>query len=422
MSLVVFHPSVAPFVQQAARAVHEAGRLDHFATTVCDEPDRWYRRGADALARLAGKDLAAQFRRRAVTELPAGKVRSDPWGEFLRLAVGAVDRGGRATDLIWEWSELGFDRRVSRRLNRGLTGVYGFEHSSLFTFRRARELGLKAAYDVPAPESAFVHDLLARETAMFPELQTAYQRHTAVREARRLERRREELRTADLVIAASRFTRDSYIRAGLDPAKARIVPYGAPPPADAAPTAGTSEGKLNLIWAGTFSIRKGAHYVVEAWRRSGLGRHATLRVFGAVTLPERVLRPLPEGIELRGSIPRAELMPEYGRADALLFPTLCDGFGMVVTEAWSQGVPVITTDRAGAADLLRAGENGLVIPAGDSGAIAEAVGWCVEHRPELAAMRVAARRTAAGWQWQDYRQALAGVLREAGFFNPPLSS
>ncbi len=421
MSLVVFHPSVAPFVQQAARAVHEAGRLDHFATTVCDDPDRWYQRGAGTLARLAGKDLAVQFRRRAVTELPAGKVRTYPYGELLRLAVGAVDRGGRATDLVWEWSERGFDRRVSRGLTSGLSGVYGFEHSSLFTFRRARELGLKSAYDVPAPESAFVHGLLARETALFPELQTAYQRHTANREARRLERRREELRTADLVIAASRFTRDSYIRAGLDPAKARVVPYGAPPPAAPAPASGTGDGKLNLIWAGTFSIRKGAHYVVEAWRRSGLGRHATLRVFGAVTLPDRVLRPLPEGIELRGSIPRAALMPEYGRADALLFPTLCDGFGMVVTEAWSQGVPVITTDRAGAADLLRADENGLVIPAGSSDAIAEAVAWCLSHRGQLAAMRTGARATAAGWQWADYRRALAGVLDQAGFFARPVS-
>jgi glycosyltransferase involved in cell wall biosynthesis len=416
MSLVVFHPSVAPFVQQAARAVHEAGELDHFATTVHDAPEQWYQRGAGVMARLAGKDLAGQFRRRAVTELPAAKVRAYPWGELLRLAVGALDRGGRATDLVWEWSERGFDRHVSRQLTPRHTGVYGFEHSSLYTFRRARELGMKSAYDVPAPESAYVHELLARETAMFPELQTAYHRHTAAREARRLERRREELHTADLVIAASRFTRDSYIRAGLDPARARVVPYGAPPPAAAATAAGPRDGKLNLIWAGTFSIRKGAHYVIEAWRRSGLGRHAALRVFGAVTLPDRVLRPLPEGIELRGSIPRAELMPEYGRADALLFPTLCDGFGMVVTEAWSRGVPVITTDRAGAADLLRPKENGLVIPAGSSDAIAEAVVWCHVHRDELAAMRNGALATAAGWQWHDYRRVLAGALGEAGFF------
>lgn len=416
MSLVVFHPSVAPFVQQAARAVHEAGRLDHFATTVCDDPGRWYQRSAGALARLAGRDLAAQFRRRAVTELPAGKVRTFPYGELLRLAVGAVDRGGRATDLVWEWSELGFDRRVSRRLTADLAGVYGFEHSSLFTFRRARELGLKSAYDVPAPEAGFVHDLLAQETARFPELRTPYQRHTAAREARRLARRREELRTADLVVAASRFTLDSYLRAGLDPAKARVVPYGAPPPVPAATATAAADGRLNFIWAGTFSIRKGAHYVVEAWRRHGLGRHATLRVFGAVTLPERVLRPLPDGIELRGSVPRAELMPEYGRADALLFPTLCDGFGMVVTEAWSRGVPVITTDRAGAADLLRAQENGLVIPAGSGDAIAEAVAWCHAHPGDLAAMRSGALSTAAGWQWSDYRRALAAALANAGFF------
>lgn len=419
MSYLVFHPSVAPFVQHAACALHEGGQLDRLVTTVQDEPASGRQRLLCALGRTVGSDLRAQFRRRAVTEIPVSLVETNPWGELVRLAVSRADRDGRLTDLIWERNETGFDRWVARKLHRGLTGVYGFEHSSLATFQRARALGLRVVYDLPSPDTVYVHGLLEQEMERFPELRTAYHRHTARREERRLARRRAEWHCADVIITASQFTRDSFARASLDVSRARVVHYGAPPPAarDEALPAGKGEAKLpTFIWAGTFSVRKGAHYLLEAWRKGGFGRHARLLVFGAVALPERVLRPLPEGVELRGSVPRSELMAHYQQGEALMFPTLCDGFGMVVTEAWSRGLPVITTERAGAADLLKPDQNGRLIRAGSSDAIAESLEWCLAHRPELRAMREGALATAAAWQWQDYRRA----LREAVLSEEPI--
>ena len=89
---------------------------------------------------------------------------------------------------------------------------------------------------------------------------------------------------------------------------------------------------------------------------------------------------------------------------------------MVATEAWSRGLPVITTDHAGASDLLKTGENGLLIKARDGDAISSVIEWCLSHRTELRAMREASRATAARWQWSDYRRALAAALSEAGLF------
>ena len=130
-------------------------------------------------------------------------------------------------------------------------------------------------------------------------------------------------------------------------------------------------------------------------------------------------RDLAPSIRVFSSVPRAELFERYRQADVLVFPTLCDGFGLVVTEAFAHGLPVITTTRAGAADLVRHGENGLIIPPGDAGALTEALEWCLTHRIELKAMRRAALETATRWQWCDFRQALArnviGGLRQAGY-------
>ena len=419
MSVLIFHTSAGPSDQQAARALQEVNQLGRFVTTVRDDPSSGLQRLVCGLGRLAGRDLSDRFRRRAVTEVPLEKVETHPWGELLRLAAGSVDRDGRLTDFVWERAEIAFDRRVARGLDRGLTGVYGYEHCSRHTFERARELGLRIAYEMPAPERRFMQRVVDTEFDRFPELRTAYHRHTAKREDRRIERRLAEWHSADVVVAASSVTRASFAAAGLNVEKVRIVPLGAPPPLpreEALAPEPAGRGPLRLLWAGTFGIAKGAHYLLDAWRKGGFGRQARLTVFGTIALPNRVLRPLPEGIELGGILPRSELLRRYAACDALVFPTLCDGWGMVVTEAWSRGLPVITTDRAGASDFLKAGQNGLLVRAGDAQAIAEALDWCLSHREQLRAMREASLATAQGWQWADYRRRLADVLREGRLF------
>ncbi len=415
MNILISHTSVAPFVQEAALALYEAGWLDRFVTTLRHDSRSKRQQHICRLAARCGYDFERQLKRRRITTLPPEKVTSRPVSEIVRLLVSKVDRSRRLTDLVWERMEPAFDRTVSRLLTSRHDAVYAYEFSALASFRRAGQLGVRTIYDVPAPETHTVRRILDREVEKFPLLRTAYQQHTAAREDRRTIRRRAEWHAADLVIAASTFTRDSFAAAGLDVSKVRIVPYGAPPAIDVSQaTAGGApdDRPLSLLWAGTFSHRKGAHYLLQAWRNHDLGRIARLRVFGANVLPAPLLHPLPSGIEFGGSIPREELMAHYQSSDALVFPTLCDGFGMVVTEAWSRGLPVITTRSAGAADLLQPNRNGLLCEPADPASLADAIRWCHSHRSELRTMRPAACETAAGWQWIDDRAALRGALSE----------
>ncbi len=420
MSVRIFHPMVAPFVQQAAFALHEVGQLDRFVTSIRRDEHSLGQRVISKLARPLGIDVPRELSRRVVRNLPHELVESHPWGELLRVAVARLDRDGRVLDYVWERAEDAFDRRVARGLHSGLSGLYAFEYSSLASITRARSLGLSVAYDVPAPEPVFVQNLLNREMEKFPELVTPWHQWTAAREPDRIARRRAEFARANVVIAASTFTRESFASAGLDTTKVRLVPYGAPPvnDRDVALAGGSpAHAPLNLLWAGTFSVRKGAHYLLESWRRNHLGRHAKLRIFGSIALPDRLLYPLPDGVEIGGAVPHQELMARFHEADALIFPTLCDGFGMVVTEAWSRGVPVLTTPAAGAADLLQDGRNGVLFAPASSNEVTRVVDWCLAHRTQLRAMREAALATAANWQWSDYRARLAAVLREAGLFS-----
>jgi glycosyltransferase involved in cell wall biosynthesis len=420
MKIALAHPGVGPFVQQTARALLEAGLLASYWTTFADKPEASWRRTLVRVATAFGIDMNREFERRAVKEVPAGFLRTLPHWELARSLLARIGADPRLVDAIWEQETLRFDRGVARRGLDNVDGIYAYELSALASFREAQRRELPRVYEVPSPAHEFVQNLIQREIEQFPELDDGKREYFLARQSRRTERQRQEWTLADVVIANSKFTRDSYAAAGLDVSKVRIVPLGAPPTDEASIECGDRKSEpLRVLWVGTFSIRKGAHYLLSAWRRFAPSKSAILNVFGANGLPPNLISKLPASIHLVPTIPRAALVEHYHAADVLMFPTLCDGFGMVVTEAFAHGLPVITTSRAGAADLVRHGENGLIIPAGDASAIEEALEWCLSHREELRAMRQAALDTAKGIQWSDFRQALAqhiiDGLRETGY-------
>jgi glycosyltransferase involved in cell wall biosynthesis len=421
MKIAVAHPGVAPFVQQTARAFFEAGLLDGYWTTFADQPEAYWRRIAVWLAHASGINLDVELKRRAVTEIPLDLLRVQPFWEVVRVLLARLKADCRLVDAVWEFGTLKFDRTVAARALKEANGIYGYEYSSLASFQEAKRNGVARIYEVPSPEHDFVEGLIQREIDQFPEVGSDTRSYFVKRQARRTERRRQEWALADIVIVNSTFTRNTYAEAGQDVAKVRVVPLGAPPVRGCRVEVNAGSRPLRVLWAGTFSIRKGAHYLLAAWRELAAGKKATLEIYGAVTLPTELMNKLPSSITVSPAVHRDELFEHYRAADVLVFPTLCDGFGMVVTEAFAHGLPVITTACAGASDLVRHGENGLIVPVCDAHALAQALEWCLARRVELAAMRRAALETAERWQWPDFRQALVrnvvDGLRDAGY--PP---
>jgi glycosyltransferase involved in cell wall biosynthesis len=91
-------------------------------------------------------------------------------------------------------------------------------------------------------------------------------------------------------------------------------------------------------------------------------------------LMEYASRAAPGTIQFPGFVHREGLPEFYGLADALIFPTRSDTWGLVVNEAMSCGLPVIATSVAGCVpDLVQDGWNGFVVPPGESSQLAAAM-------------------------------------------------
>ncbi|HTY86625.1 MAG TPA: glycosyltransferase family 4 protein [Candidatus Acidoferrum sp.] len=186
----------------------------------------------------------------------------------------------------------------------------------------------------------------------------------------------ESVAAADYIFTSSTFVRQSFLKRGFDPQRLLLCPY----PVDLemyrpAPEARPANRPFTLLHTGGLSLRKGAPYLLEAFRliRKEVP-NAVLRVKRHIRndvthlLPRYADLPVEwsENLDLAGHVRR------YQTSDLFLFPSVEDGFALVVAEALACGLPVITTPNTGASDLIRPGENGEIVPVCDANALAAA--------------------------------------------------
>jgi glycosyltransferase involved in cell wall biosynthesis len=120
-----------------------------------------------------------------------------------------------------------------------------------------------------------------------------------------------------------------------------------------------------LVFAGTWSLRKGCDVLVAALR----GQPWRLLHVGAVG--DAPLPDLPN-FESRGFVPQAQLAEVYGGADIFVHPSREEGLSLVQAQALACGLPLVCTDRTGGEDLAELLEDPswvTVVPANDAAAL-----------------------------------------------------
>ena len=404
------HPTGNANVRHAALALQKAGLLGEFWTTVDHRPNTLF-------AKVLPSSLRTQLARRSYPAELHPYLHGMPTRELLRMMAGRLglqslvrhETGLLSVDSIYR----ALDKRVSTRLDcGGFSAVYSYEDGAAVTFPKAGSLGLRRLYDLPIGYWRAARRIMTEEAQRNPSWAMTIPGNAD--SAEKTARKDAELQQADLILVASTFTKNTLSEAPGPLAPVVVIPYGAPAlPQGLSLGSRSPAGRLKALYVGSLGQRKGLSYLFEACR--SVAKDVDLTVVGR--LPDKDCPAL--NIELSRvrwipSCPHSEVLRLMSEHDVFVFPSLFEGFGLVLLEAMAMGLPIITTPNTAGPDLLSShGAEGYIVPIQCSSSIAEHLACLAADRSKLAVMSEAAKARAAQFTWQAYEDALASVVRPA---------
>lgn len=407
--ILLSHPTGNPNVRQALRALNDGGLLSQFWTSICWDQGH-------LLNRVLPESVCRELKRRTFSHVSRDQLRCYPWIEMGRLAARRLDLSSLLRHEVGRFSVDAVYRDLDSRIAAGmqevpnLRGIYAYEDGALASFRKARQLGLRTIYELPIGYWKCYRELAGEEKSLQPDWAATLQ--GGVDSEEKLQRKDEELALATDIIVPSEFVRDTLRKAGPLEGRITVLPYGAPAsPLEVRIGRRAMQGKLKILFVGGLSQRKGLSYLLQAVQR--IQSEVELTLVGRKVAE---CRPLDEALRIHRWIPsisHSALLEEMSRHDVMVFPSLFEGCALVVLEAMSQGVPVITTPNAGSSQIISDGDDGFIVPIRDVEAIVQRLEMLVQNRDLLAALSQAAMRKAAQHSWERYRRLLADVVRLA---------
>jgi glycosyltransferase involved in cell wall biosynthesis len=339
------------------------------------------------------------------------ETRTGGYGYDRKVIAGLRDKGWtvEAVQLAGTFPHPGPDARVeaARRLSRipdgGLVVVDGLALGALpkeaeHEHGRLRLVGL-------------VHHPLADETGLAPSVAAALE----ATETRALAAVRHVIVTSERTAAAlSRYSvmpeRITVVVPGTDRA-----PLARAYRASGAPS---HDGNLTFLCVASLTPRKDHESLFNAFAMLS-ERRWDLRCAGAVDRESptgtRLLALLADAglthrVSLLGVQSEAEVAAEYDGADVFVLPTRYEGYGMAAAEALARGLPVISTPTGAIADLV-GNDAGILVPPGDTPALAAALARVIDDAELRARLAAGARRVRARLPtWDDSIDRMDAVL------------
>ena len=378
---------------QVPLALEEAGQLDCLLTDYYGE------------GRLPG---AVMRTRREEKNLPVSKVRGSLVALFTRKLSGKL-----IADL--ELRNHLPDRMLARRLARDAakSGADIFTYEPYAVDRLELPQGCRQIVFYYHPHVDTEDAIYAQDRDRFPDVYAGY----PVTSSRWRRRTADAWRQADLILCASSFTKQSLVKAGMPEEKGIVVPYGASMERRAESMdqgAGAEERRqeagvnpkrpLRLLFVGRGPVRKGLHHLLMAWNAASKQQGDVLTIVCSARPP--ALQRLAEGrgdVRWLESVSGLGLQELYGEADALVVPSLCEGFGHVYLEAMGHGCAVVGTCNSALPDIGGEDQGVFLVDPGDVDQLERIISKVSADPSMFRSRSDAAKRRASEFTWEKFR-------------------
>lgn len=393
---------------QLAEALEREGVLYKYITTVYDKP-----RSITSTIKglLKGKDLKKASGRHN-NGIPNNKVELImEWGGLLLLLLIRLPKKFIRLDYYWCLALNNmFSKKVGKyALKHDVDAVILFDSMAekAFEIIKKKNPNITCIMDVSIATRQFMKHNFEKD----PGIEELKYEHPELWNDKLMRMFEREIKLTDKFIVASNMSRRSLNFCGVQDEDIFVVPYGVNLEQFNLSIPDSIDGPLRIIYVGQVSYRKGIHHllnIIKEYRKDQIEVHlcGTYRTSSGIYKDYSSY----ENIHFDGFVTRDILASMYQNSDVFVFPTIGEGYGLVVLEALSCGVPVVCSDLAGGDDAIINGVNGFVFEGGNDVALKDRIDWCLHNRDKLFNMRKSARESVLSYTWDKYSMKVSAVV------------
>lgn len=311
--------------------------------------------------------------------------------------------------MVYEHDER-FDAYMAKKLSKMQSSIFwGFQGSSLNSIKAIRKNNGFAICELSTAHVTYAKKILKEEQELHPLWADTI---TNVAFPAAYEKRLEqEPIAANIVIAASAFTKKTLTESGIAANKIYTLPLGASVEhIKYIPDKSKTGRPLKLLYAGTVTQRKGIYYLLEAMKKFN-NNDVELHIIGNTFGTNNEFQKYSSFYNYHGPLSQQQLFQKYCEYDALVLPTIFEGFALVIVEAMAAGLPVITTEHSIGPDIIENDKNGFIIPIREIDSIVSSIHKLQsKNDSEWKEMQKNARSAALNYSWDNYKIRLNNFL------------
>ena len=300
------------------------------------------------------------------------------------------------------------DKKVSKYLskNQNINIIYSYEDCSKKSFQVAKLKKIKTVYDLTSPYWLLKKNILDEELQLYPDWKLS---STEILTEEKCKIKDQEINLSDQIVVASSFTAKS-LELFRDKKKLNIevIPYGIDSPNKKIINKRKENEKFKILFVGRPTLSKGIQYLIQSL--SKLDFPWEVEIAGSIPeTPDQISQKLvsffkDDRCKFLGQITNDKLLKKMNNNHVFLFPSMFEGFGQVLLEAFSCGLPVITTFNTGGYDIIEDGKNGFLTPIRDYKITTEVLNNFYNDDELRISIAENAYSSINNYSWQNYQK------------------
>ncbi len=406
--VIVAHPGKQHSMQLAV-AMERAGMLDSYITTVYDKPGSI----THFITRLLKGNNKKKASGRKTEEIPENKIVQ--FCELRGLILLALIRLPRICQSDFRWCQYVnnvFSKKVAKFAEkRGVDAVIMFDTASEkgFSYLIKCKSNILKIMDVSIATRFFMKNTYEKDYAL-NELKKEYPEYWNEHYMRGY---KAEIDYTDHFLVASKMSGRSLEFCGISKDKYSIIPYGVNHNQFEYEQKKVHKGPIRLIFVGFANYRKGIHHLLRVIDRFDENEF-DVTIAGMYDSSNDIYNNYKDkkNIHFIGFVTRDLLAREYKKADAFVFPTIGEGYGLVILEALSCGLPAIVSNLAGGDDAIIEGYNGYVFEGGNDDALEETLRIFQKEYARIEQLSAQAHESVKDFTWEKYYSDVSARVAE----------